>query len=473
MGRRNYWEMVSKHMSEDSTNDTADLKPQAEALSAVPLGTMTSLGRTLGSVVDVGRELLARRRKTSQSLEGPVSAEVLTSLCKDLLEHRGEASGLALASEIVVALQQLSTDARGEFFTLLAEDFDVDRDSVLAAAEQYRDDPSLAALSRLSHATEAPRQKLFRRLNTAPNGTRALVTLRGQLLKVLDENPQFKGIDSDLRHLFISWFNKGFLELRRIDWSSPASVLEKIIDYEAVHEINGWDDLRSRLREDRRCFAFFHPALHDDPLVFVEIALTTGVPDSLAPLLVQERESTHHDHYNTVVFYSISNCHPGLASVSFGNFLIKSVVEELRKEFAGLKTFVTLSPVPGFRRWLLKSDLEGLVPEEMIEKIREPVGRVVEADIHSQLQKLCAHYLLEVKSGALPRDPVARFHLGNGALLHQLNGAADLSIKGLKQSAGIMVNYLYDLPRIEENHDAYFDEGKVAVSKSVRRLLDQ
>lgn len=459
-------------MSEDSTNDSTEDKPESEPLAAVPLGTMTSLGRTLGSVVDVGRELLARRRKSQPTPEQLHSASVLASVCKDLLEHRGEASGLALASEIVVALQQLSDDARMEFFTCLAEDFDVDSAEILAAAESYRDNPGLDQLTTLNHAVEAPRQKLFRRLNTAPNGTRALVTMRGHLLKVLAENPQFKGIDSDLRHLFISWFNKGFLELRRIDWSSPASVLEKIIDYEAVHEINGWDDLRSRLREDRRCFAFFHPALHDDPLVFVEIALTAGVPDSLAPLLVQEREPTADDHYNTVVFYSISNCHPGLASVSFGNFLIKSVVQELRKEFSGLKTFVTLSPVPGFRRWLLKSDLEGLVPEEMIEKIRQPVGRVVGADVHSQLQKLCAHYLLEVKSGSLPRDSVARFHLGNGAKLHQLNAAADLSAKGLKQSAGIMVNYLYDLPRIEENHDAYFDEGKVAVSKAVRRLLD-
>lgn len=443
----------------------------AEKSAAPVIGKMSSLSRTLGSVVDVGRELLARRR-TSVDGQGAREGHALRGLCQDLLEHRGEASGLALASEIVTSYQRLDEEARLTFFLSLADDFDVDPDAIVAAAKQYEEDPSHRHLSQLSRVVEAPRHRLFRRLNTAPGGTSALVSMRGQLLPLLAEYPTLKGVDADLRHLFISWFNKGFLELRQIDWSSPASVLEKIIDYEAVHEINGWDDLRSRLREDRRCFAFFHPALKDDPLVFVEIALTQRVPDALAPLLVQERESVHASDFNTVVFYSISNCHPGLASVSFGNFLIKAVVEELRKEFSGLKTFVTLSPVPGFRRWLLEADLEGLVDEGDVERLREPVGRVIDADVVEQLQRLCAHYLLEVKSGRLPRDPVARFHLGNGAILHQLNSAADLSPKGLQQSAGIMVNYLYDLARIEENHDAYFDAGTIAVSKSVRRLLD-
>ena len=237
------------------------------------------------------------------------------------------------------------------------------------------------------------------------------------------------------------------------------------------NEINGWDDLRSRLREDRRCFAFFHPALRDDPLVFVEIALTHDLPNSLAPLLHQERDDTN-EPANTVVFYSISNCHPGLAQISFGNFLIKSVVQELRKEIPTLNTFVTLSPVPGFRRWLQDADLGQLVEESLVEKVQEPVGQVVDAQVYEALQKLCAHYLLKEKNGRLPRDSVARFHLGNGAKLHRLHGNADLSVKGRSQSAGIMVNYLYDLDRIEENHDAYFDEGKIAVSKAVTKLLN-
>lgn len=454
----------------ESTATPADTAVSGMA-SAVP-GTMTTLGRTLVNVVDVGRDLLARRRKAESPREQGKSAAGLAALCKDLIEHRGEASGLALASEIVQAYENLDVKHQFQFFSLLASEFDVDTQAIVEAAQQYQQTPELEQLWALNRVVEAPRQKLFRRLNTAPGGTRALVSMRGDLLQVLRENPQFRGIDSDLRHLFISWFNKGFLELRRIDWSSPASVLEKIIDYEAVHEINGWDDLRSRLNEDRRCFAFFHPALKDDPLVFVEIALTDGVPDSLAPLLVQGREASPDHTFNTVVFYSISNCHPGLASVSFGNFLIKAVVEELRKEFSGLKTFVTLSPVPGFRKWLLNSDLEGLVAPQLQERVREPVGRVVEAEVMTALEKLCAHYLLNVKSGRLPKDPVARFHLGNGAILHQLNVAADLSPKGIAQSAGIMVNYLYDLPHIEENHDAYFDEGKIVADKSVRKLVD-
>jgi len=436
----------------------------------LPGRTMTTLGRTLSSVLDVGRELLARRRASQPS--SPKTAANVIALCRDLLEHRGEASGLALASEVVVGYQRLPEAQRVGFFTSLATEFDVDSAAILQAAERYRENGSLENLWAIHRVAEAPRQKLFRRINTAPDGTRTLVAMRGHLLDVLRSHPQLRGVDSDLKHLFISWFNKGFLELRRIDWSSPASVLEKIIHYEAVHEINGWDDLRSRLREDRRCFAFFHPALDNDPLVFVEIALTDKIPDALAPLLVQERDKPLDKRVNTVVFYSISNCHPGLAGITFGNFLIKGVVEELKKEISTLKTFVTLSPVPGFRKWLLDSALDGLVADELVDRVREPVGRVVDAQVYDALLKLCAHYLLKVKSGQLPRDTVARFHLGNGAQLHGLHGAADMSVKGREQSAGIMVNYLYDLPKIEENHEAYFDQGKISVSKAVSRLLD-
>jgi malonyl-CoA decarboxylase len=433
-------------------------------------GTMTALGRTLSSVMEAGREILARRGQLSPA--GASAADRLLNLCQELLEHRGEASGLALAGEITAGYQQLSDASRMEFFVGLNDQFEVDADAILAAAERYRDNADLENLWAISRAVEAPRQKLFRRINMAPDGTRTLVTLRGHLLQVLRQNPQLRGIDSDLKHLFISWFNKGFLEMRRIDWSSPALVLEKIIDYEAVHEINGWDDLRSRLREDRRCFAFFHPALENDPLVFVEIALTEDVPGALAPLLVQERDVNAVNKVNTVVFYSISNCHPGLAGISFGNFLIKNVVEELKKEIASLKTFVTLSPVPGFRKWLLQADLTGLVEDALIDRVKQSVGRVVEADVYEAHTRLCAHYLLREKSGEAPRDAVARFHLGNGARLHRIHGGADLSVKGREQSAGIMVNYLYDLDKIEENHEAYFDQGRVVASRTVNRLVD-
>ena len=429
-----------------------------------------ALGRALASVMDAGREILARRRLVLNS--GDNLTESLFALCRELLHHRGEASGLALAGEITSAYGQLSAKSRLAFFKFLATEFEVEGERILAAAETYREEPVIENLWALSRAVEAPRQKLFRRMNTAPAGTRTLVAMRGHLLELLGEHPELRGVDTDLRHLFISWFNKGFLELRRMDWSSPALELEKIIDYEAVHEINGWDDLRSRLREDRRCFAFFHPAMAHDPLVFVEVALTDHIPDAIAPLLRQDRAPLPRDKVNTVVFYSISNCHPGLAGVSFGNFLIKNVVEELRQEMTGLKTFVTLSPVPGFRRWLQEADLTGLVDDKLADRVKAPVGRVVEADLGAALVKLCAHYLVNVKSGQGARDPVARFHLGNGARLHGLHWAADLTAKGREQSAGIMVNYLYDLNKIEVNHEAYFEKGRVSVSRTVTRLLD-
>ncbi len=457
-------------MSEEPVKIESQQQSLSSTYASFPGRTITTLGRTFSSVLDVGRELLARRRN-SQPAPLKTTANLI-ALCRELLQHRGEASGLALASEVVDGYQNLPESQRERFFASLATEFEVDSAAILQAADRYREDRSLENLWAIHRAAEAPRQKLFRRINTAPEGTRTLVAMRGHLLEVLRSHPDLMGVDSDLKHLFISWFNKGFLELRRIDWSSPASVLEKIIHYEAVHEINGWEDLRSRLRDDRRCFAFFHPALDNDPLVFVEIALTDKIPDSLAPLLVEERDKQLDKRVNTVVFYSISNCHPGLAGISFGNFLIKNVVEELRKEISTLKTFVTLSPVPGFRKWLLDNPLDGLVAAELVDRVREPMGRVVDAQVHDALLKLCAHYLLRVKSGLLPRDSVARFHLGNGAQLYGLHGAADLSVKGREQSAGIMANYLYDLPSIEENHEAYFDQGKIAVSRTVSRLLD-
>lgn len=457
-------------MPEERIKNEASAELPARSYADLPGRTISTIGRTLSSVLDVGRELLARRRTGPAA--PPKSAASLLALCEELLDHRGEASGLALASEVAVGYQLLPESQRMEFFSGLAGKFEVDSEDVLKAAERYRKEGSLENLWAINRAVEAPRQKLFRRINMAPEGTRTLVAMRGHLLPVLRSNPELRGVDSDLKHLFISWFNKGFLELRRIDWTSPASVLEKIIHYEAVHEINGWDDLRSRLREDRRCFAFFHPALPNDPLVFVEIALTDSIPNALAPLLIQERKQPLGERFNTVVFYSISNCHPGLSTISFGNFLIKNVVEELKKEIPALKTFVTLSPVPGFRTWLLGADLHGLVAEELIDRVKEPVGPVVDAQVYDALVKLCAHYLVRVKSGLLPRDSVARFHLGNGAQLHGLHGGADMSPKGREQSAGIMVNYLYDLPKIEENHDAYFDKGKIAHSRAVAKLLD-
>lgn len=431
---------------------------------------VTVLGRALTSVLSAGREILAKRRPFTGGAKTPT--DILLALCRELVDHRGEASGLALAQEITEAYRDLPATERLAFFRRLSDDFETDRDTILAAAEQYRDSSDFEHLLALTRAVEAPRQKLLRRINTAPDGTRTLVALRGQLLPLLRKHPELRPLDSDLKHLFISWFNKGFLELRSIDWSSPAAVLEKLIAYEAVHEINGWDDLRSRLREDRRCFAFFHPAMGNDPLVFVEVALTDAIPTAIAPLLDPQRDTVAAANVTTVVFYSISNCHPGLAGISFGNFLIKNVVEILNREMSGLRTFVTLSPVPGFRRWLQETDLAGLVDDALVAKVRAPIGPVIEGEVQAALMKLCAHYLIKEKSGELARDPVARFHLGNGARLHNIHWGADRTANGREQSASIMVNYLYDLDKIELNHEAYFDQGRISVSRSVSRLVD-
>ena len=426
----------------------------------------TGVAGFLRSIISVGRELLSGR-----AADTTVSAAGLTEECHQLLHHRGEASGLALADEVNKTYLRLDDAQKLLFFQSLNQEFAVDPTQVIAAANHYSEKPNHDTLIQVTKAVEAPRVRLFRRMNMAPGGTSTLVKLRGDLLKVLPQHPELKAVDADLKHQFISWFNKGFLELRAIDWNSPALVLERIIEYESVHAINGWDDLRSRLRGDRLCYAFFHPALPNDPLVFVEIALTTGIPTAISPLLDLSRETATDTEFDTVVFYSISNCHPGLAGVSFGNFLIKQVVEEISKRHAQAKTYVTLSPVPGFYRWLSESAAEHGVDAAEIQAMAESQGESAPSASRDVALKLCAHYLINEKSGHLAMDPVARFHLGNGARLAGIHWAADLSEKGLKQSAGIMVNYHYDIGAIERNHDAYFDRGEIAVTKGINRLL--
>ena len=424
------------------------------------------LSGLLSSVISAGRDILARRRQNS--LEAPSSD--LLAKSKQLIHHRGEASGLALAYEVVADYQALDDANRLLFFEALANDFSADSDAVLAAADGYKRNPTEANLSALSRTAEAPRIKLFRRMNMAPDATPVLVKMRGAMIQALDDLPQLKAVETDLKHQFISWFNRGFLELRVIDWNTPASILERIIQYESVHAIEGWDDLRARLRGNRMCFAFFHPAMPDDPLVFVEVALTEGVPDAIGPLIDKSKESDVGNTPDTVVFYSISNCHPGLAGVSFGNFLIKQVVEEVGKRYSNMKRYVTLSPIPGFCRWLAAQEL-GIDLDEMRSMARTDTAKTVDAR-RNDLLAACAQYLLKERRNNLALDPVARFHLGNGASLHAIHWAADLSDKGLEQSAGLMVNYLYDLRSIEENHDSYFDQGEIARSRDVARLLN-
>ena len=400
--------------------------------------------------------------------------------CRALLNHRGEASGLALADEILRAYPNLSTDERIEWFRQLSEQFSPDPKTVGDAADAYRANPEFATLSALAKAVEAPRQKLLRRLNMAPGGTGRLVKIRGDLLEVLETHTELKPLDSDLRHLLIAWFNRGFLVMDRIDWNSSANVLEKIVNYEAVHEINGLDDLRTRLADDRRCFAFFHPAMPDDPLIFVQVALCNNVADSIEPLISGNRQIGTAREADTAVFYSISNCHDGLRGISFGNFLIKQVIEELRRDLENIKHLVTLSPVPGLCRWIRSIPLDGMSErlEEDVFAAREILGEdpqssdLEQFSDHAQaiLMRLCAHYLLNANRDGQPVDPVARFHLGNGAELERINWGADSSPAGRERSAGIMVNYVYRLADIERNHERYFAEGEVVASSAVRKL---
>jgi len=439
----------------------------------------TFFGELLQSIGDRGRALIdrARDRRT-----GETQSQDLIGECEDLLSTRGEASGVALARDILQRYAELTTGPRIAFFEALAEKFGPDEGKLKAAVAAWQEKPSDRTAADLQHAAEPRRQELLRRLNLAPGGTRALVHMREQLLDVLPRRDDLKPVDQDFVHLFASWFNRGFLVLRHIDWGTPALILEKIIRYEAVHEIRGFDDLRRRIDPpDRRCYAFFHPALVDEPLIFVEVALTRGIPDAIAPILIGKREPLDPAKTNTAVFYSISNCQKGLAGVSFGSFLIKQVVEDICREFPKLSTFVTLSPVPNFRKWL---DAERADDNSRILSAEDRAA-LTNLDVHGWYQvpkhrdpvkepllRAAAYYFLRARSKrGGPVDAVARFHLGNGARLEQIDWRGDVAEKGLAQSYGLMVNYLYDLDEIEKNHENYVAGGPVAASNQVSRIL--
>ncbi len=395
------------------------------------------------------------------------------SLCHALLSERGEASGAALAREALAAYRMLAGPALSAFFDVLAEEFSPDPQAVGEAADAYRQDPSPAKLIRLQQAVEAPRQELFRRLNLASGGTPALVEMRRRLLRELKAQPHWAGIDADLAHLLASWFNRGFLSLQRIDWRTPALVLEKLMQYEAVHEIQGWRDLHRRLAADRRCFAFFHPALPDEPIIFIEVALTKGMSGQVQPLLDPDSPVIDPAGANAAIFYSITNCQEGLRGISFGNFLIKQVAEDLGREFPRLKTFATLSPIPGFREWLAETaathaelaELAGAPAETNWIERAGPGTRT-----QTELMRLCAYYLQQAKHGNEPADAVARFHLGNGARMERLNWLADSSKAGMARSAGLMVNYVYRLKDVERNHEAYANKHLVVASPGLSLL---
>jgi malonyl-CoA decarboxylase len=428
----------------------------------------------LATISERGRTLLRR----AQPDDGKEDAASLIELCEALLSGRGEASGTAMASEVIESYHNLDVAERRAFFHALAQNFGPDQDKVNKAIEAWKAAPGDGNGGALHFASEPRRQELIRRLNRAPGGTGALVEMRADLLTLLNGHKDLAALDRDIVHLLASWFNRGFLVLRRIDWSTPANILEQIIRYEAVHEIRDWDDLRRRIDPvDRRCYAFFHPAMPDAPLIFVEVALTETIPGAIAPLLAVNRQSVPADRARTAVFYSISNTQRGLGGISFGNFLIKQVVEELRRELPKLDTFVTLSPVPGFMAWLKDTKDLPISDDDraLLKHLDEPNwfdNAELAGELRALIEPLAAYYFLKARTakGRLI-DSVARFHLGNGARLERINWLGDLSPKGLRESAGVMVNYLYRLDDIEKNHEAYANDGEVVASSAVKKLL--
>ena len=378
----------------------------------------------------------------------------IDELCQALLSSRGDVSGMSLAQLILDRYADLDDNDKLAWFLLLANDMDVPAEVAIEAIKAYQDAPSAKNYEAMTAAVEPARLQLIRRLNQTHDATAKLVAMREDLIRFLPEHTDLGKLNVDFKHLFASWFNRGFLVLRPINWSSPAHILEKIITYESVHEIENWDDLRRRLQpDDRRCFAFFHPAMPDEPLIFVEVALTKGTPNSIQSVLLENRDAMAAEKADTAAFYSISNCQAGLAGISFGNSLIKTVVQHLLRELPQIRNFVTLSPIPGLVKWL-----------------RETGNFDADATAETHMQ-LAAHYLLNAKHHrGQPHDPVARFHLNNGALVGAVHANADKSKNGMAQSCGVMVNYRYDLSRISENHEAFANQQTVIAEKSVKTL---
>lgn len=410
----------------------------------------------------------------------------------------GEVSARARAAELGEAYLVLNANGRRRFLTILAEEYDVDNEAVEAAilARREAEDPDdqRKLTLELRNLLEPPRAKLLRQFNGLQGGVKFLVDLRAELMGWARDHHELKDLDKDVYRLLAGWFDIGFLDLQQITWNSSAALLEKFIRYEAVHAIRSWKDLKNRLEEDRRCYAFFHPSLPDEPLIFVEVALVNGIATNIHTLLDEKAPSTDPKKVDTAIFYSISNCQEGLAGVSFGNFLIKRVVANLVAELPGLKNFATLSPIPGFASWLNKqveSEDHKTSETSTAKNISEVVEKLSECDdpaelieategknrdnesakqLQQSLLSLCSRYLLGAKRGDQVEDRVAHFHLTNGARLQQINWAANLSTQGLEQSYGMMVNYLYDLSSIERQHEAYTSSTKISASPAVKKL---
>jgi malonyl-CoA decarboxylase len=413
-------------------------------------------------------------------------------LCGHLLSERGEASQTALAQKIISTYRGMNSAQRCAFFEMLCREFSPDEAAVSNAAAEYQREPGPKSLAVLSAAVEAPRQELIRRINTAPQGTETLVALRQHLLDLPDGKSKFGALDADLKHLFRSWFNRGFLRLERISWQTSALVLEKLIGYESVHEINGWPDLRRRLEADRRCFAFFHPALVNEPIIFVEVALANGMTGDLQPLLDVKAPVLAPEKADTAIFYSINNCLKGLRGIPFGNFLIKQVVTELAAEFPKIRTYCTLSPLPRFARSLESREGEmGFTRERLSRLLDGSAGNLTEAagrsdavdaffhlleeplshreELAAPLERLALAYLTQARQNGKLYDPVAMFHLSNGARIEQINAFGNLRPYGVAESFGVTVNYRYLPEELEENHELFVRKGQIRVSSGLSR----
>jgi len=434
---------------------------------------MFNLKEIISSIADVGQKLFKKTELKKDDIE------TIISLCDDLISNKGAAFGITVARDITDLYQTLSPENKLLFFKKINEKYKPSHTKVTEAIENYQKTQNDKNLYKLFITSEGKRRELFKRMNMAPNGISTIVSLREDLLKILDENKDLVPLDDDLRELFKSWFNPGFLKLAKITWETKAAVLEKIMKYERVHEIKDMDELKRRLGEDRRFFSYFHPALEDEPIIFVQVALTNGLGRSIQEITKPRLDGDQK--YDSATFYSISNCQEGLSRVTLGNFLIKRVVFEIQEELPNIKHFGTLSPIPGFRDWFsyledvkIKNIL-GDVPIESISFLKSSDLKVGDPRIVANkvaITKLVAHYLMNEKNHKqLPINDVCRFHLGNGAIIDDIVINANVSEVGLNRSFGVMVNYLYELKNIEKNHEEYINNKTIIISDKLKKII--
>ena len=432
-----------------------------------------NLKEIISSIADVGQKLFKKSVVKKNDLES------IISLCDDLISNKGAAFGITVARDITDLYQTLSHEKKLLFFKKINERFKPNHSKVSQAIDLYKTEQNDKNLFKLFITAEGQRRELFRRMNMSPNGISTIVSLREDLLKILNENRELKPLDNDLRELFKSWFNPGFLKLAKITWDTKAAVLEKIIQYERVHKIKDMNELKRRLGEDRRFFSYFHPALEDEPIIFVQVALTNGLGKSIQEIMKPRTEG--EKKYDTATFYSISNCQEGLSRVTLGNFLIKRVVYEIQEELPNIKNFGTLSPIPGFRDWFTTLDktiiqsILGKIPYSNISFLKNSNLKIGDGRIVSNknaIIKLVGHYLINEKNKKdLPINDVCRFHLGNGAIIDDIVINANVSEVGFNRSFGVMVNYLYELKNIEKNHEDYINKKKIIVSEKLKKII--